>query len=75
MASIAKATSNGLDKLGWYLAHQEHTVWDGFGAESQRQMVDDDLAAGKQVSIVLVSLITTGMLLSLATLIIVLLGS
>ena len=55
-------------KLSWHLNHNIHQVWDRFSAEQQDEMVGDDLSAGITVSLVLVSLIATGMLLCIATL-------
>jgi hypothetical protein len=67
--------SANLEELSWYLAHHHHDQWDQFSRDDQAAMVDDDLAAGRSVSLVLVSLITVGMLLTAVTLIAVLLST
>ena len=71
MATVTKQSST-LDKLEWYLAHSNHAVWDRFSTDEQQAMVDDDLFAARSVSMVLVSLITAGMVLSAVTLLVVL---
>ena len=72
MATIESTSHPNLEKLSWYLGHCTHTVWDSFGADQQNQMVEDDLAAGKYVPLVLGSLITAGMVLCILTLLVVL---
>ena len=72
MATLSRPSAN-LDKLSWYFSHCHHDQWDRFSRDEQAAMVDDDLAAGRSVSLVLVSLIGMGMLLSAVTLIAVLL--
>ena len=74
MATVSNTPSGGLEKLHWYIANQAHSVWDHFNSDAQRAMVEDDLMAGKRVSMVLISLITAGMLLSMVTLAAVLAG-
>ncbi len=69
---MASIVHSNLDKLSWYRDHQEHSVWDRFNAQEQDQMVADDLLAGRRVSLVLVSLIAAGMILSAVTLAVVL---
>jgi hypothetical protein len=64
-----------LDKLSWYLGHCPHTQWDRFKMAEKAQMVEEDLAAGRSVSAVLISLVTMGMVLSAVTLIAILLTS
>ena len=71
MATASKG-STSLEKLNWYLEHCNHAVWDRFSTEEQQSMVDEDLFAARTVSLVLVSLITSGMILSAVTLIVVL---
>lgn len=72
MATLSRPSAN-FDKLSWYFIHCHHDQWDRFSRDEQAAMVDDDLAAGRSVSLVLVSLIGVGMLLSAVTLIAVLL--
>jgi hypothetical protein len=67
MVSADPARSNTLEKLSWYLGHRQHTVWDQFGTDQQHQMIEEDLLAGKSVSLLLVALITTGLVLSMIT--------
>ena len=67
MVSADPTRSNTLEKLSWYLGHKQHTVWDQFDTDQQRQMVEEDLLAGKSVSLLLVSLITAGLVLSMIT--------
>lgn len=71
MATVDGRPRN-LPKLSWYLNHNVHQIWDRFSPDQQDEMVGDDLSAGISVSMVLVSLITTGMLLCIATLVAVL---
>ncbi len=74
MATVDGRPRNA-QKLSWYLNHNVHQVWDRFSADQQDEMVGDDLSAGVTVSMVLVSLIATGMLLCIATLAAVLVTS
>jgi hypothetical protein len=74
MATVSKRSSS-LEKLDWYLQHCNHAVWDRFSGDEQRAMVDEDLFAAHSVSIVLVSLIATGMVLSAVTLLAILMTS
>jgi hypothetical protein len=71
MATI-NPESGTLAKLGWYLDHHAHSVWDQFNSQQQQQMVEDDITAGISVSMLLVALITSGMLLSIITVLAVL---
>jgi hypothetical protein len=71
MATVPASKSTSIEKLSWYLGHARHSVWDRFGAADQQRMVEDDLAAGKSVSMVLVALITAGMLLSVVSVLVV----
>jgi hypothetical protein len=73
MATVTPRATQ-LDKLSWYLSHCPHRQWDRFNAEQQARMVDDDLFAGRSVSMVLVSLIAVGMVLSAVTLLAVLIA-
>jgi hypothetical protein len=50
-------------------------VWDSFSPDQQRQMIEDDLSAGTSVSFVLAALITTGLVMSLVTVLAVVLLS
>ena len=75
MTSANPADSRNLEKLSWYLDHCQHTVWDRFSTDQQRQMVEEDLFAGKSVSMLLVALISAGLTLSLLTVLAVVLGS
>ena len=71
MATISR--SSGIsEKLSWYFSHCPHDLWDRFSGDDQSRMVEDDLLAGRSVSLVLVSLITAGLLLSAITLAVVL---
>ena len=72
MATAHSSGPHTLEKLSWYLEHCPHSAWDSFSTEQQQRMVEEDLLAGKSVSLVLASLITTGMVLCIATLVIVL---
>jgi hypothetical protein len=72
MATMHKKPASLGKTLSWYLNHSEHSVWDRFNSDQQRHMVDEDLAAGRQVTSVLFALITTGMVLSMITLLVVL---
>jgi hypothetical protein len=74
MAAVDGRPGN-VQKLSWYLNHNAHQLWDRFSPDQQDEMVGDDLSAGISVSMVLVSLITTGMLLCIATLVAVLASS
>jgi hypothetical protein len=67
MATVTRR-STALDKLAWYLGHCRHSQWDKFNPDEQTKMVEDDLFAGRSVSLVLVSLIAVGMVLSAVTL-------
>jgi hypothetical protein len=71
MATASPGTSDPLTKLSYYLSHAQHSVWDRFGAEEQRRMVEYDLTAGKSVSLVLASLITAGLVLSIVSLLVI----
>ncbi len=73
--STAPRHHETLEKLNWYLSHHQHAAWDRFSPEEQDQMVNEDLFAGRSVSILLASLIATGMILSLATLLTILVMS
>ncbi len=66
MATVGSPTKL-VDKLTWYNSTARHDVWDRFSAADKERMLEDDLAAGVQVSLVLTALITAGMLLSVAT--------
>ena len=72
MATTNPIDRSNLEKLSWYLEHCKHTVWDTFGAEQQIKMVEDDLAAGTSVALVLGSLIATGLVLIVVTVLAVL---
>jgi hypothetical protein len=74
MATVTQRSTE-LDKLSWYLGHCRHSQWDKFNAVEQARMVRDDLFAGRSVSMVLISLITVGMVLSAVTLLAVLITS
>jgi hypothetical protein len=67
MATISRPSTHQ-DKLGWYLGHCNHSVWDQFPPDEQARMVEDDLAAGTGVSLLLGALITLGMVLGAVTL-------
>jgi hypothetical protein len=70
--TTVQPTGNPLEKLSFYLANGQHSVWDKFTPEQQRQMVEDDLAAGRSVSLVLAALITAGMLMSVGSMLLIL---
>lgn len=74
MATVTRRSTE-LDKLSWYLGHCRHSQWDRFNAAEQAKMVQDDLFAGRSVSMVLVSLIAVGMVLSAITVLAVLIAS
>ena len=40
---------------------ERRSVWASFDADEQRQMIDDDLTAGRSVSLVLIAVVTTVM--------------
>jgi len=63
---MATANPSG-NKLGWYLDHRTHTVWDTFSADQQRKMIEEDLSAGTSVSLLLAALITAGLVMSIVT--------
>lgn len=71
MAVVEVKTGNR-QKLSWFMNHRPHQLWDQFSPEQQEEMVGDDLSAGVSVSMVLGSLITTGMILCIVTLLAVL---
>jgi hypothetical protein len=73
MATVSRPTASLTEKLSWYLERGPHGVWDRFSREDQERMLRDDLTAGTRVSLVLASLITTGLVLSIVTLLAVLL--
>ena len=75
MANANKARSGTLEKLSWYLEHHAHSVWDRFSADQQQKMVEEDLMAGVSVSMVLMSLITAGLVLTIVTVCAVLITS
>ena len=70
MATITHASTNR-DSLAWYLGHCSHAEWDHFGLEEQERMVQDDLSAGRNVSLILFALVTTGLVLAAVTLLVV----
>lgn len=63
MTSANSTQPRYLEKLSWYLGHCQHTVWDRFSSEQQRQMVEEDLFAGKSVSLLLLAEIIFGLAL------------
>jgi hypothetical protein len=65
--ATAGTTTKLVDKLTWYTSKAPHQVWDRFPADEKERMLEDDLAAGVRVSLVLTALIAAGMLLSIAT--------
>ncbi len=73
MATVRGHKTSLTDQLSWYFERGPHRTWDRFGQEDQERMLRDDLTAGIRVSLVLVSLITTGLVLSIVTLLVVLL--
>ncbi len=73
MASVTHGTHH--EKLGWYRKHCNHSIWDQFSEDQQESMLGDDLFAGHSVSLVLVSIVTLGLLLSAITLVAVLVAS
>lgn len=75
MATASPVGPNPLAKLSWYLNHEQHSMWDRFSADEQRQMVEDDLFAGKSVSLLLASLITVGLAMSIVSLAVICLAS
>lgn len=72
MATVHLGGRNNLEKLSWYFDHCKHAVWDSFDPEQQNRMIEDDLSAGKSVSMVLGSLIATGLVLIVVTVLAVL---
>lgn len=75
MATASTSSRHGLEKLSWYLANNRHTVWDRFSPETQRSLIEEDLTAGKSVSMVLISVISAGMVMSMIALAYVLMTS
>jgi hypothetical protein len=75
MATVQRPTDNLTSKLSWYLNRGPHNVWDRFSASEQQQMVEEDLFAGKSVSLLLSSVITVGLVMAAVSLAIVLLAS
>ncbi len=75
MATVQRPTTDHTSKLSWYLRHAQHGTWDRFSPREQQKMVDDDLFAGKSVSLLLSSVIMVGLLMAVASLAIVLLAS
>lgn len=73
MATVSHPTKNR-EKLGWYLDHCNHAIWDQFSPDQQESMLGDDLFAGRSVSLVLGSIVVVGMLLCGLTLVAVLLA-
>lgn len=67
MATVQRPSTSLRDKLSWHMQRGPHSVWDTFSPEAQEQMLRDDLSAGTGVSMVLFALITTGMVLSIVT--------
>jgi len=60
MPTAIQSRSNNLKKLAGYRDLQTHAAWDSYSPDQQRQMIDDDLAAGTRVPLLLVDLILTG---------------
>jgi hypothetical protein len=75
MATVQRPPDNLTAKLSWYLNRGPHNVWDRFSPDQQQQMVEDDLFAGKSVSLLLSSVITVGLVMAAVSLAIVLLAS
>ncbi|MEX2112568.1 MAG: hypothetical protein WD845_05245 [Pirellulales bacterium] len=75
MATVHQPATDYASKLTWYLDHAQHNVWDRFSASEQQQMVEEDLFAGKSVSLLLASVITVGLVMAAVSLLIVLLAS
>lgn len=75
MATVQRPTDNLSNKLAWYLNHAPHSAWDRFSASEQQQMVEDDLFAGRSVSLLLSSVITVGLVMAAVSLAIVLFAS
>ena len=75
MATATSGKHDHLEKLSWYLAQCPHDVWNKFSAEQQEKMVEDDLCAATNVSMILGSVITAGLVLSIITLAVVLIAS
>jgi hypothetical protein len=67
MATANPTGRNNLGKLSWYLSHSTHTAWDSFSPDQQDRMIEEDLQAGASVAAVLVSLIATGLVLIVTT--------
>jgi hypothetical protein len=74
MATIQRPATDHTSKLSWYLSHAQHGIWDRFSPSEQQKMVDEDLFAGQSVSLLLTSVITVGLLMAAASLVIVLLA-
>jgi hypothetical protein len=75
MATAPRPSNDYSSKLAWYLNRGPHNVWDRFSASEQQQMVEEDLFAGKSVSLLLSSVITVGLVMAAVSLAIVLLAS
>ena len=74
MATISHDPKNR-EKIGWYLSHCNHNIWDQFSPDQQESMLDEDLFAGRSVSLVLGSIVVMGLMLSAVTLLAVLMAS
>jgi hypothetical protein len=63
MATVdPRALSKGADE-----PHRMSSVWSAFDTEQRRQLIDDDLLAGRSVSLVLISVVTAGFLMMILT--------
>ena len=67
MATAHHSGSTLREKLSWFTSRSPHRFWDRFSADQQERMVRDDLTAGTSVSLLLFALITTGLVLTVVT--------
>ena len=68
MATAHHSGSTLRDQVASFTGRGPHRVWDRFRADEQERMLRDDLTAGTRVSLLLFALITTGLVLSVVTL-------
>jgi hypothetical protein len=66
MAMETLVEQTGVNGLGVSLENDEHTAWESFSAHEQIMLINDDLLAGRTVSIVFFSSIFIGLLLTVA---------
>ena len=55
---------------GMESAYKGHPVWEGFTAETRRQLIEKDLVAWRRVCTVLLTIISCGLLLGITAVLI-----